>query len=515
MEDQSPWKNIAEIVKEQFAAPVSVKISAGEKGKFFVFEGIDGCGKATQTRLLTEYYKSKGFEVEKIDFPQHGERSSAMVDDYLTGKYGESKTVKPEVASIFYATDRYDASFKIKKWLAEGKIVIADRYLVSNIGHQGGKILGQGKGVSEWKKYVDWLYNLEYNIFGIPKPDYTFILKTSAEFSLKLANKITDEQKKETRAKYLGDDKKQDIHEKDGKHLENALNSYLMVAREFPNDFAVVECLENNEMIPAVEINKKIVNIINNPASAKATAGEEKPMAKVVQNAGSFKILSIMTGLNGESPLQLIETAGRTAYQSRDKITDQSALKFAEVLRKRGHESVFEHSCMTVEFNNVSRGLTHELVRHRIAAFTQESTRYVDEKDFMVVAPPNKNIEEKLVEIQIPQPENSALKASLKVSFKDWVEMNEQMYKGLRAAGWVPQDARQILPTGIDAQIVMTANLREWRHVLKLRCSIDSHWEIREVMVKLLKEVKQRIPVLFDDFEISADGLSATIKKPE
>lgn len=238
-------------------------------------------------------------------------------------------------------------------------------------------------------------------------------------------------------------------------------------------------------------------------------------MSKILQNAGSYKILAIMMGANGENPLQVIETAGRTAYQSRDKITDESALKFAKALRVRGHESVFEHSSMTVEFNDVSRGLTHELVRHRLAAYTQESTRYVDEKEFRVVAPPNKDAEEKLVELTLPGSENSGLKVSLKVSFKDWIELNEQMYKGLRAAGWVPQDARQVLPTGIKSQIVITANLREWRHIFKMRCAIDAHWEIREVMVKLLKEVKEKISILFDDFEISEDGKSATLAKPQ
>jgi len=236
---------------------------------------------------------------------------------------------------------------------------------------------------------------------------------------------------------------------------------------------------------------------------------------KVLQNAGTYKILSIMAGLNGEDPISLIETAGRTAYQSRDKITPESAVKFAKALRVRGHESVFEHSAMTVEFNDVSRGFTHELVRHRLAAYTQESTRYVDEKEFRVIAPPKKDLDEKLVDLVLPSGENSGLKVSLKVSFNDWVALNEQMYKGLRAAGWVPQDARQILPNGLKSQIVITSNLREWRHIFKMRCAIDAHWEIREVMVALLKDVKTRIPVLFDDFEISADGQSAMLIKQQ
>jgi len=230
-------------------------------------------------------------------------------------------------------------------------------------------------------------------------------------------------------------------------------------------------------------------------------------MAEVLQNAGSHRILAIMTGIAGENPLQLIELAGRTSYQSRDKITDESASKFVEVIRKGGHEAVIEHSAMMVEFNNCSRGFTHELVRHRIAAFLQESTRYVDESNLRVVIPPNKDADAKLVDLTLSDGH------AIKVSFRDWVELNEQMYRGLRKADWVPQDARQVLPTGVVAQIVMTANFREWRHVFTLRCAPDAHWEIRRVMVNLLKDVKQRVPVVFDDFEIDEEKTTAVLKK--
>lgn len=216
-------------------------------------------------------------------------------------------------------------------------------------------------------------------------------------------------------------------------------------------------------------------------------------MAEILKNAGSHRILAIMAGIDGKNPLQLIEVAGRTSYQSRDKITDESAVRFVKMLRDRGHESVLEHSCMTVEFNNVCRGFTHELVRHRIAAFTQESTRYVDESNFRVVVPPDKDPDEKIVELDFPDG------TKIKVSFREWMELNEQMYRGLRKANWVAQDARQVLPIGIKSQIVMTANFREWRHVFKLRTAPNAHWEIRRVMTNLLNDVKQRIPVIFDD----------------
>jgi len=230
---------------------------------------------------------------------------------------------------------------------------------------------------------------------------------------------------------------------------------------------------------------------------------------KILKNAGNYRILAIMIGLNDENPLQLIETAGRTSYQSRDKITDESAVKFSKMLRDRGHESVLEHSCMSVEFNDVCRGFTHELVRHRLASYTQESTRYVDESDFQVVIPPDKNADEKLVRLSLPDG------AKTQVSFREWMELNEQMYRELRGAGWPPEDARQVLPIGIKSQIVMTCNFREWRHVFALRCSRRAHWEIRRVMTNLLSEIQERIPVIFDDFQINQDGQSAILLQPK
>lgn len=217
---------------------------------------------------------------------------------------------------------------------------------------------------------------------------------------------------------------------------------------------------------------------------------------EILQNAGSHKILGIMVGLQGETPLQLVEFAGRTSYQSRGKISDGSAEKFVRMLRDAGHESVLEHSAMTVEFNNVSRGFTHELVRHRLVAYTQESTRRVDESEFRVVLPPDKHPDEKLVCLDLPNG------SRLEVSFRDWMGLNEQMYRGLRKRGWDAEDARQVLPIGIKSQIVATANFREWRHIFKLRTSPDAHWEIRRVMRNLLRDVKQRVPVIFDDIEI-------------
>lgn len=226
-------------------------------GKFIIIEGIDGSGKSTQSKLLTKRLKKQGHKTVLIDFPQYGKKSAGLVEEYLIGKYGNSKNVGPYRASIFYACDRYDASFKIRKWLDNGKIVISDRYISSNIGHQGGKISDK----KERKKFLKWLYKLEYDIFNIPKPDFSFILKVIPSEVQSLSWKIADKKKDAKKKIWLGKRKK-DIHDKDLNHLINAQRSYLEAAKEFPNDFKVIECFENGKFLSAKKIHSKIWKII-------------------------------------------------------------------------------------------------------------------------------------------------------------------------------------------------------------------------------------------------------------
>ncbi len=228
------------------------------KGKFIVIEGIDGSGKNTQKNLLVKKLKDLDYEVEMIDFPQYGKKSAGLVENYLNGKYGSSEDVGPYRASIFYACDRYDISLKIRKWLQEGKTVIADRYTASNMGHQGGKI----EDKEEREKYLKWLYDFEYKLLSIPEPDLNIILKVSPEFSMKMANKIEDKVKIKKREAYLGDSTKQDLHEKDKNHLTNTLASYLKLLEEYPEKFKLVECLDGDSLLSPEVIHKKVWNLI-------------------------------------------------------------------------------------------------------------------------------------------------------------------------------------------------------------------------------------------------------------
>lgn len=144
-----------------------------KRGKFIVIDGTDGSGKTTQLELLKSKMISEGHEVEVADFPQYNTKSAGMVEEYLSGKYGSASEVGPYKASIFYAIDRFDASATINKWLDAGKIVLANRYTSASLGHQGGKI----SNPLEKKLFFNWLFDLEYKIFEIPRPDLTIILQ--------------------------------------------------------------------------------------------------------------------------------------------------------------------------------------------------------------------------------------------------------------------------------------------------------------------------------------------------
>lgn len=209
-------------------------------GKFIVIDGTDGSGKTTQFNLLVDKLKNQGFTVELADFPQYNTKSAGLVEEYLSGKYGGADEVTPYQSSIFYAVDRFDASFKIRQWLKDGKIVVANRYVSASLGHQGGKIENQ----LERKVFFNWLYELEYKLFNIPKPDLSLILHVEAEIAQKLATN-------RHREDWVG--KTRDIHEENLGHLQKAEQVYLEIAQTFP-DFKLIKCTREGEIMNREEI---------------------------------------------------------------------------------------------------------------------------------------------------------------------------------------------------------------------------------------------------------------------
>jgi dTMP kinase len=212
----------------------------GFPGKFIVIDGTDGSGKTTQLKLLQERLEAEGLEVAVADFPQYNTKSAGLIEEYLSGKYGQAEDIDAYKASIFYAVDRYDASFQIRHWLQNGKIVLANRYTSANMGHQGCKI----SNPLERRVFFNWLYDLEYKIFEIPRPDLSLILHVESA----IAQKLT---KTRGREDWIG--KTKDIHEENLSHLQKAEQVYLEIANTFPG-FQLISCTKNNELLDREEI---------------------------------------------------------------------------------------------------------------------------------------------------------------------------------------------------------------------------------------------------------------------
>jgi len=222
------------------------------KGKLIIIEsGSDASGKATQTKKLYDRLISEGYNVRKVEYPNYKSDSSALVKMYLNGDFGKNPgDVNPYVASTFYTVDRY-ASYKTEweQFYLDGGIIIADRYTTSNMVHQAAKISNQ----AEKDKFLDWLWDFEFNIHGLPVPDDVFFLDMEPEFSQKLmaerANKITGTNEK-------------DIHERNYEYLIHSYNQALYVADKY--DWTKILCTDHNELRTIDEIHEDIYLSIKN-----------------------------------------------------------------------------------------------------------------------------------------------------------------------------------------------------------------------------------------------------------
>lgn len=200
----------------------------------------------------------------------------------------------------------------------------------------------------------------------------------------------------------------------------------------------------------------------------------------------SYEILS---KIDREEILKAIEVAGRTCYKSEDKITEESAGKFVEMISNRNHYSVLEHQSISVRFI-CDRGVSHEIVRHRIASFSQESTRYCNySKD---------KFGNELTFIDIVDHMSD-------IQYREWLEamkQSESNYLIQIQAGCSPQIARSVLPNSLKTEIVVTANLREWKEIFRQRTSKAAHPQMREIMIPLCEELQIKLPEIFGDIKI-------------
>ena len=215
-------------------------------GKLIIIEGLDGCGKSTQTALLEKYFQNENIKYKKIKLPDYESKSSTLVKMYLGGEFGgNANDVNAYAAGAFYAVDRF-ASYKLD-WGRDyeaGTLILADRYATSNSIYQMEKI-----DEAKWDEYLDWSADFEYNKIGIPKPDLVIFLDMPVEVSQKLMT-----------SRYNGDEGKKDVHEANVEFLNNCRKSALYTAKK--QGWAVIPCSDGEKPLPIDEIHNTILDFI-------------------------------------------------------------------------------------------------------------------------------------------------------------------------------------------------------------------------------------------------------------
>lgn len=371
-------------------------------GVFIVIEGTDGSGKGTQFALLAKRLQEQGYDVATFDFPQYDKESSYFVRQYLNGHYGTAEEVGPYTGSLFYALDRYEAAANIRQALSEGKVVLANRFTGSNMAHQGTKFNNH----EERRGYFIWLDNLEFVMLKVPRPDKSFVLRVPAD----IAQQLVDQ--KEARS-YT--DKKRDLHEADLSHLQRAVEVYDDMCQLFPRDFQRIDCVRSGSLLSIEAVSDLLWETVvpflptkpdhptssalgttPNPYIQKDALGQSK-----ITQAGSDFLNNAVTDVSGNiyaftntlSPT-LVATAMARLSRRGDDLRHIILEEFAQannkdnallhrVITEYGDDSVQQLVSLHMVVEKASNLLTKKLEWGRLAAYLEQSTRYIyfDQKD--------------------------------------------------------------------------------------------------------------------------------------
>lgn len=366
-------------------------------GIFITIEGTDGSGKGTQFKLLTERLTTAGYDVATFDFPQYDQPSAHFVKRYLNGEYGSVDEVGPYTGSMFFALDRYEAAPKIREALAAGKVVLVNRFTGSNMAHQGTKF----NNAEERRGYFIWLDNLEFELLKIPRPDTNFVLRVPAE----TAQELVDQKGERTYT-----DKKRDIHEADLSHLQKSVEVYDNLCDLFPKDFQRIDCVRNNQLMTIEQVNdilwERLAAILPepNPAAPKPNIIEQTKINPYVYkdsgitsitDAGAEYLNEAVTDANGNvyaftdklSPVTIAAAMARLSRRGDDmRVTildefahamNQDEKLIQRVITAYGDDSVQQLVGLHLVVENASNLLTKKLEWGRLAAYLEQSTRYI------------------------------------------------------------------------------------------------------------------------------------------
>lgn len=217
---------------------------------FIALEGTDGSGKSTHAQLLSEHLQANGHTIKSIHFPRYGQPSAYFVEQYLSGQFGTLADTDAYKGSLFYAMDRFAASFEIKQWLAQGHTILSDRYVGSNLAHQGSKISHS----PDRKRFYEWGQNLEFDILGIPKPNLYIVLIMPPLQGQKFVDA------KPPLAYLAG--KQRDLHEDNADHLNRAAQNFVELCQAYPDKYLRVDCAQDGNILPIATIQAQIRKLV-------------------------------------------------------------------------------------------------------------------------------------------------------------------------------------------------------------------------------------------------------------
>lgn len=503
------------------------------RGAFIVIEGTDGSGKGTQFAKLAERLIDEGYDVATFDFPRYDEPSSYFVREYLNGNYGGANDVGPYTSSLFYALDRFQAASQIQEAIDSGKVVLCNRYTGSSMAHQGTKF----PNPEQRRGYFIWLDNLEFEMLKIPRPDRSVVLRVPAE----TAQQLVDQ--KETRS-YT--DKKRDIHEADLGHLKLSVDVYDEMCQLFPKDFVRIDCTRENQLLDIDTIGDMLYTHIlpllppkgshKSVAAAhitpKAAVTETEFVKKVDGNyqmtpAGEQFLAEAITSTSDNvyafndklSPLTIAAAMARLSRRGDDMritILDEFAGAMGKdekllqrVITAYGDDSVQQLVGQHVVVEGASNLLTKKLEWGRLAAYLEQSTRYIffDQKDsngkYKYYTPD-----------YLPSKLKSTYNKTLDYVFDLYSDMVHQATDYVRNNSSVPKEEqdtawkgatraqacdaiRPVLPVATKATVGIYASGQALESLI-MSLMADDLPEARETGQKLLDHARQTIPTFLE-----------------
>lgn len=509
----------------------------GHGGTFIVIEGTDGSGKGTQYELLAEHLRSQGYDVATFDFPQYGQPSSYFIQQYLNGEYGSAEEVGPYTGSLFYALDRYEAAPRIREALAQGKIVLANRFVGSNMGHQGTKFAH----AEERRGYFIWLDSLEHETLKIPRPNLSLVLHVPAE----IAQGLVDQKKQRSYT-----DKKRDLHEADLDHMQKAVAVYDELCQLFPNDFQRIDCVRDGNLLDKDTIQdiirQKITPLLppgtkNTVSAANITrrstemntqadnpyVSEDKDGTQRMTEAGREYLKDVVTNADSKvyaftnklSPITIAAAMARLSRRPGDMrltILDEFAHKIGKdekllqrIITGYGDDSVQQLTGLHLAVEGASQILTKKLEWGRLASYLEQSTRYIyyDQKDeqgnYSYYTPDSLQTGVRR-QYRTRMDQIFDLYAAIAHGLADYIAKNSSVPQEERDAAWknavraqACDAARPVLPVAVKSTVGIFASGQALESLITHLAS-DELPEARQTGDKLLAEARKVIPAFLE-----------------